>query len=95
MRFSDEKNSETWKTALSSMFDGLQIRDCTPTAILDTLKVMPRSSNKIDAIVFSARQRNIAACDESVLECLRTLYRDGKIGFREIAGYQFFLYPPK
>lgn len=46
MRFSDEQNNETWRDALSSMFDGIGIRECTPLAILDTLKVMPRASNK-------------------------------------------------
>ncbi|MCG9133845.1 hypothetical protein J5I95_19425 [Candidatus Poribacteria bacterium] len=84
-------NNSAWRDAFDDIFGSLDIRECTPLAILDTIKTMPRASNRLDDIVIAARSRNIAANDDDVLSCLRTLYRDGKIGFREIAGRQFFI----
>lgn len=84
-------NESAWKRSLSSMFDGINLRDCTPAAILDTMKHMQRKANRLNDITLAARSRNIAASDESVLECLRTLYAMGKIQHREIAGRHLFI----
>ena len=85
-------NETAWKRSLSSMFDGINLRDCTPAAILDTMKHMQRKANRLDDITIAARTRNIAASDDNVLDCLRQLYRDGKIGHREIAGRNLYIY---
>ena len=88
-------NDGAWRRSLTAMFDGIALRDCTPDAILNTMANMPRSSNRLEDITISARTRNIAASDDLVLECLRELYKDGKIKHREIAGRHLFIYQNK
>ena len=84
-------NPSAWKNAFDSMFSAIKMRDCTPETILQTMHQMERASNRLQDIVIAARSRNIAAGDDSVLECLRTLYKDGKIQHREIAGRHLFI----
>ena len=88
-------NNAAWRDSLSSIFEGFQMRDCTPDAVLDTMAHMKRATNKLEEITIACRSRNIAASDEQVLECLRELYKDGKIKHREIAGRHLFIYQPK
>ena len=84
-------NNSAWRAAFDDMFSAIDMQDCTPLAILDTLKTMPRTSHRLNEIVIAARSRNIAANDADVLDCLRALFKQGKIDFREIAGRQFFI----
>ena len=84
-------NESAWKNAFDSMFGAIKMRDCTPETILETMHQMARASNRLQDIVIAARARNIAAGDDSVLECLRTLYKHGKIRHREIAGRHLFI----
>ena len=86
-------NDASWGNAFRSMFSQLNLRDCTPKAILETLHSMQRASNRLEDITIAARHRNIAASDEIVLDCLRSLYRDGKIKHRSIAGRNLFILP--
>ena len=88
-------NDGAWRRSLTSMFDGIGLRDCTPDVILETMKHMPRLSNRLEDITIAARTRNIAASDHQVLDCLRELYKDGKIQHREIAGRHLFIYQNK
>lgn len=81
-----------WHSAFTSMFSALDVQDCTPDAILETMRWMPRASNRLADITIAARTRNIAANDDEVLACLRILYKQGKIAFRDIAGRHFFSY---
>ena len=88
-------NDASWKKSFDSMFSAIKKRDCTPETVLETIDRMERISNPLSEIVIAARSRNIAANDENVLECLRELYKNGKIQHREIAGRHFFIYPSK
>ena len=72
-------NTGAWRDSLSSIFEGFQMRDCTPGTVLDTMAHMKRAANKLEEITIACRSRNIAASDDLVLECLRELYKDGKI----------------
>lgn len=85
---------DAWRRSLNSMFEGINLRDCTPNTVLETMAHMKRKANRLDDITIAARSRNIAASDEIVLDCLRSLYRDGKIKHREIAGRHLFIYNP-
>ena len=84
-------NDASWKNAFDSMFGAIRMRDCTPETILETIDTMPRSSNRCEDITIAARERNIACNDETVLECLRTLYKDGEIQHRCIVERHFFI----
>ena len=84
-------NERAWKNAFDSMFGAIQMRDCTPETILQTMHEMARASNRLQDIVIAARSRNIAAGDDTTLECLRTLYKQGKIQHRENAGSHLFI----
>ena len=86
-------NDASWKKSFDSMFSALKMRDCTPQTVLETMERMQRNSNRLEDITIAARSRNIAANDENVLDCLRELYKDGRIQHREIAGRHFFIYP--
>ena len=77
------------------MFSAIQMRDCTPETVLETMQRMPRLSNRLEDITIAARARNIAANDENVLEYLRELYKNSKIQHREIVGRHFFIYTSK
>ena len=88
-------NDGAWRKSFDSMFGALKMRDCTPTAVLDTMSKMPRFTNRLEDITIACRSRNIAASDEGVLDCLRSLWKDGKIEPREIADRHFFIYQPK
>ena len=79
-----------WKTALESIFAEIPIEDCTPRAVLQTLQVMPRKRNNVHEITRAARSRNVAASDESVRNCLRTLYKEKKIAHRKVGTRDFF-----
>ena len=48
-------NDGAWLRSLTSLFDGIAVRDCTPDAILNTMANMPRSSNRLEDITISAR----------------------------------------
>ena len=87
----DFDNDAAWAKAFRSMFSALELRDCTPETVLETIEQMPRSANRVEDITIAARSRNIAANDEKVLVCLRTLYRAGKITHRAIADRHFFI----
>ena len=87
-----QDTSAGWRDAFDSMFDAIDMQDCTPSAILATIANMPRTSNRLDDIVIAARMRNIAANDDNTLDALRILFKQGHIAFREIAGRQFFIY---
>ena len=87
----DFNNDQSWKNAFDSMFSAIRMRDCTPETILETMRTMPRAANRCEDITIAARERNIAANDDTVLDCLRTLYRDGKIQHRQIAGRHLFI----
>ena len=91
----DFDNDEAWRRSMHSIFRGIPFRECTPETVLETMRWMERLSNRLEDITIAARARNIAANDESVLECLRSLYKDGLIEHREIAGRHFFIYPSK
>ena len=84
-------NESAWKNAFDSMFGAIKMRDCTPETILETMRQMARASNSLQDIVIAARSRNIAASEDTTLQCLRTLYKDGKIQHREIAGRHLFI----
>ena len=88
-------NDASWKKSFDSMFSAIKMRDCTPETGLETMQWMKRVSNRLEDITIAARSRNITANDENVLECLRELYKDGKIQHREITGRHFFIYPSK
>ena len=88
-------NDKSWKRSFDSMFSAIKMRDCTPETVLETLNWMQRASNRLEDITIAARNRNIAASDETVLDCLRELYRDGKIEHREIAGRHLFIRKPR
>ena len=88
-------NNAAWRDSLSSIFEGFQMRDCTPGTVLDTMAHMKRATNKLEEITIACRSRNIAASDQQVLECLRSLWKDGKIDHRNIGDRDFFIYPPK
>lgn len=87
----DFDNNGAWKKAFNSMFGAIGMLDCTPREVLNTMNAMARSSNRLHDIVIACRSRNIAANDDNVLECLRTLYREGKILHREVAERHFFI----
>ena len=91
----DWENDGSWRKSMHSIFRDIDIRDCTPETVLETMRWMERLSNRLEDITIAARTRNITANDENVLECLRELYKDGKIQHREIAGRHFFIYPSK
>ena len=88
-------NDASWKNAFSSMFGAIKMRDCTPATVLETMLTMPRSVNPLVEIVIAARSRNIRASDEEVLDCLRQLYREGKIEHRCVGEKDFFIRPKK
>ena len=88
-------NNAAWRDSLSSIFEGFQMRDCTPAAVLDTMAHMKRATNKLEEITIACPSRNIAASDEQVIECLRALWKDGKITHRNIGDRDFFIYQPK
>ena len=87
----DFDNDASWRNSFNSMFAALHIQDCTPGKILEVMKGMPRTANKVQDITIAARGDNIRANDEVTLECLRTLYKDGKIEHRNIANLDFFM----
>ena len=88
-------NDASWKNSFDSMFSAIKMRDCTPETVLETMERMERLSNRLEDITIAARSRNIAANDENVLECLRELYKDGRIQHREIAGRHLFISKPR
>lgn len=86
-------NDASWRRSLDSIFSGFHIRDCTPAAILETMKHMPRFTNRLEDITIAARSQNIGASDDQVLECLRQLYKDKKIKHRNVGEIDFFIFP--
>lgn len=84
-------NDASWKNAFSSMFGAIKMQDCTPATVLETMQTMPRSVNPLVEIVIAARSRNIAADDDSVLDCLRKLYKEKKIEHRCVGEKDFFI----
>lgn len=88
-------NNDAWHDSLSSIFEGFEMRDCTPDAVLDTMAHMKRTTNQLEEITIACRSRNIAASDDLVLECLRSLWKDSKIAHRNIGDRDFFIYQPK
>ena len=91
----DFDNDASWKRSFDSMFSALDLRDCTPETVFETMHYMERLSNRLEDITIACRSRNIAANDSTVLKCLRKLYKDGKIEHRNVAGRHFFILPRK
>ena len=84
-------NDAAWRKSLQGMLGAVRMETCTPGKILETMKGMPRTANKVQDITIAARGDNIACNDETVLDCLRTLYRDGRIEHRNIGEMHFFM----
>lgn len=84
-------NDASWRRSLNAMFGSFHMETPTPGKILETMKRMPRTANKVQDITIAARGDNIACSDDEVLECLRSLYREGKITHRNIGSMDWFL----
>ena len=85
-------NDASWRKSFDSMFGAIKMRDCTPSTVFETMARMQRLSNRLEDITIACRSRNISASDESVLVCLRELYKAGLIEHRQIAGRHLFIY---
>ena len=86
-------NDAAWRNSLDSIFSAVRIRDCTPETVFETMGNMKRYTNRLEDITIACRSRNIGASDEQVLECLRQLYKDGKIKHRNVGERDFFIFP--
>ena len=79
-----DKNDFTWSSVLNDMFQ-VPKRDCTPLAILETMKALTIRNGKpltLDDITHHAKIRNITCTDAEVLAALRILWKQGKIRHR-------------
>lgn len=95
-----EKQHElVWSHIFNEMFQRPK-RDCTPAAILETMHALTemlsprrkaRKALTLDDITHHAKIRNVDCTPDSILACLRTLYRDKKIRHRCIADQHRFL----
>ena len=84
-------NDASWRRSLNGMFRSFHMENCTPGKILEVMRGMKRTANKVEDITIAARCDNIAASDETVLDCLRSLYREGRIEHRNIGSMHWFL----
>lgn len=84
-------NDASWRRSLNGMFGSFHMENCTPDKILQTMRGMKRTANKVEDITIAARGDNIAASDEQVTECLRSLYKDGKILHKNIGEMHWFI----
>ena len=95
----DNNNDGSWRSVLNRMFqetqEGKQVlksKRSTPAAILETMRGMGNhTSHRLDNIVAEVQKWDTHATPESVLDGLRSLYKDGKVNYREVAGRQFFI----
>ena len=94
-----DTNDLMWSSVLNDMFK-VPPRECTPAAVLATMHALTemlspkrrqRKALTLDDIVHHAKIRNVDCTPDSVLSCLRTLYREKKIRHQRIADNHRFL----
>ena len=95
----EKENALVWSNIFNDMFQ-VPSRECTPAAILETMKSLTemltpkrkeRKALTLDDITHHAKIRNVTCTESEVLDCLRTLYRQGEIRHKAIDGNHRFL----